>query len=623
MTLNHNDDTWRPTPKDGGHATDAHQAGAISGSRSTDHPRRIVEGPLYSPRWASFFTVAAVATVCLALWNGFIFPHILVNRAEEQCKQEQELLSRQPGPSSACFRVLEIKSQYSLSKRVQGFVSFLPLPLWLFYLARRLRGRRALDALRADPRAPVLYLRSFGFDVIDDLQAQRSASTEEVALVSDLERIGPVLAIGRPGEKLAHLGAARMYVTDEDWQTIAQRLMASARLVVIRAGNTPGLRWELARARDELSAEKVVPAKFKGVAYTGLRESVREALKVVLPEICPKGFVTFDSVWQPRPAKPEIGIPNDEPARLIPRDLGRDVEQLTSADNTSAAVAPSLSKLLEQLEAEMTSPPPFRVSPVAWVAVGVWLVLLWRIPGERWSFGLESVLGLPHFVGTLVEGATAMLLAVGLAFIPYMRAPTRRLLSSFILCAVLALDGYWIVCRATPNEVKPTRPGVSHEALEIDPRDAEGYYNRGGAYFAKGEYNQAISDYNKALEINPRFAEAYNNRGEAYRRVIQHDQAMLDYNKALEVNPRYAVAYNNRGQAYFEKGKYNQAISDYNKALEINPGFAAAYYLRGFAYYCKGEYEESWQDINNAQNLGEKVDEKFLGDLRRASGRQK
>lgn len=558
MTLNHNDDTWRPTPKDGGHATDAHQAGAISGSRSTDHPRRIVEGPLYSPRWASFFTVAAVATVCLALWNGFIFPHILVNRAEEQCKQEQELLSRQPGPSSACFRVLEIKSQYSLSKRVQGFVSFLPLPLWLFYLARRLRGRRALDALRADPRAPVLYLRSFGFDVIDDLQAQRSASTEEVALVSDLERIGPVLAIGRPGEKLAHLGAARMYVTDEDWQTIAQRLMASARLVVIRAGNTPGLRWELARARDELSAEKVVlwfPAKFKGVAYTGLRESVREALKVVLPEICPKGFVTFDSVWQPRPAKPEIGIPNDEPARLIPRDLGRDVEQLTSADNTSAAVAPSLSKLLEQLEAEMTSPPPFRVSPVAWVAVGVWLVLLWRIPGERWSFGLESVLGLPHFVGTLVEGATAMLLAVGLAFIPYMRAPTRRLLSSFILCAVLALDGYWIVCRATPNEVKPTRPGVSHEALEIDPRDAEGYYNRGGAYFAKGEYNQAISDY--------------------------------------------------------------------NKALEINPGFAAAYYLRGFAYYCKGEYEESWQDINNAQNLGEKVDEKFLGDLRRASGRQK
>jgi len=91
----------------------------------------------------------------------------------------------------------------------------------------------------------------------------------------------------------------------------------------------------------------------------------------------------------------------------------------------------------------MTAPPAFPLPPVARVAAGLWLVLLWGVPGERWSFFLS----LPHFVCTLVEGATTMLLALGLAFIPYIRNPAGRLLPPFILCAVLALDGYWIVAR--------------------------------------------------------------------------------------------------------------------------------------------------------------------------------
>ena len=56
--------------------------------------------------------------------------------------------------------------------------------------------------------------------------------------------------------------------------------------------------------------------------------------------------------------------------------------------------------------------------------------------------------------------------------------------------------------------------------------NAEAYNNRGVAYAAKGQYDQAISDYNKALEMNPRFAKAYYNRGLAYWRKGQPDQAI-------------------------------------------------------------------------------------------------
>ena len=162
---------------------------------------------------------------------------------------------------------------------------------------------------------------------------------------------------------------------------------------------------------------------------------------------------------------------------------------------------------------------------------------------------------------------------------------------------------------------------ASTEQKQSESRDAEFYNSRGIAYGEKGQYDEAISDYNKALEINQSYAEAYRNRGNAYFYKRQYDQAISDYNKALEINPKYAKAYNNRGVIYRLKGQYDQAISDYDKALEIDAGYADAYNNRGVAYYFKGEYEKSWEDVKKAQNLGHQIHPKFLENLRKASGR--
>jgi tetratricopeptide (TPR) repeat protein len=84
-----------------------------------------------------------------------------------------------------------------------------------------------------------------------------------------------------------------------------------------------------------------------------------------------------------------------------------------------------------------------------------------------------------------------------------------------------------------------------------------------------------------------------------------------------------ADAYNNRGIAYDSKGQYDQAIADYNNALEINPRYAMAYYNRGIAYYFKKEYDKSLENVKKAQELGDKIDPKFLEDLSKASGRKR
>jgi tetratricopeptide (TPR) repeat protein len=48
---------------------------------------------------------------------------------------------------------------------------------------------------------------------------------------------------------------------------------------------------------------------------------------------------------------------------------------------------------------------------------------------------------------------------------------------------------------------------------------------RGLAYWKKGQYDQAVSDYTKALEINPRDDGAYYCRGVAFYSKQEYDKS--------------------------------------------------------------------------------------------------
>ncbi len=139
------------------------------------------------------------------------------------------------------------------------------------------------------------------------------------------------------------------------------------------------------------------------------------------------------------------------------------------------------------------------------------------------------------------------------------------------------------------------------------------HFFKGETYYNKGQWGEAISEYNKAIEINPRFAEAYNNRGISFAQGKgQYDQAISDFDKAIEINSKFAEAYNNRGISYFNKGQYDQAISDYDKAIEINPRHAEAYYKRGLVYaQVKGQYDQAISDFDKAIEINPRFAEAY------------
>ena len=108
---------------------------------------------------------------------------------------------------------------------------------------------------------------------------------------------------------------------------------------------------------------------------------------------------------------------------------------------------------------------------------------------------------------------------------------------------------------------------ASTQQKQDESRDAKFYNNRGIAFGEKGQYDQAISDFNQAIEMNPRYNKAYNNRGIVYRLKGQYNQAISDFNKAISINPLEAEAYNNLAWLFATAGA--QGFRNGKKALEL------------------------------------------------------
>ena len=103
-------------------------------------------------------------------------------------------------------------------------------------------------------------------------------------------------------------------------------------------------------------------------------------------------------------------------------------------------------------------------------------------------------------------------------------------------------------------------PAAQHSAAPA--QDVNFYFKSGANYYFKGEYDKAISDFDRAVELAPDDCYAYCNRGSAYERKGDYARALSDYNKAVELNPKDQFIYFNRGLIYESKAEADRALND-------------------------------------------------------------
>jgi len=192
-----------------------------------------------------------------------------------------------------------------ISGKWGGFVLFSGMGGWCFMRGKRLCAITAHDLLAQDSRPPVIYLRSFNDDkvtkegTVSDIwdiftTFLWDSQTEEELLVEVLTEIGPVIAIGIPGEELPELGAARLYVGDAEWRQVVHSHLERAKLVGLRLGDTPGFWWELEHSVKTLAPSQlllIVP--FQKSRYDAFREKAAGHFPHPLPEYGGVGFFNF------------------------------------------------------------------------------------------------------------------------------------------------------------------------------------------------------------------------------------------------------------------------------------------------------------------------------------------
>ncbi len=171
------------------------------------------------------------------------------------------------------------------------------------------------------------------------------------------------------------------------------------------------------------------------------------------------------------------------------------------------------------------------------------------------------------------------------------------------------------------NEEMHLTNADSHSAaiVMIDPLTALAFEGRALARFRTGDTEAAIADsdraiainpglgaladFDQALQLDPRRAEFYSDRGEAREEMGNVDDALRDLDQAVALDPRLARAYHCRAMVWRDKNDLNRAVADMTRAIEVDPQFAVAFANRGLIRLALGEEDKAERDFAESLRL--------------------
>ena len=165
---------------------------------------------------------------------------------------------------------------------------------------------------------------------------------------------------------------------------------------------------------------------------------------------------------------------------------------------------------------------------------------------------------------------------------------------------------YW---RKYETTSQPQWIGLAKEncsrAVQADPALPLGHVCAGNIAYGTGDYENAVSEYQRVLKQDRTEEAAYRGLGKAYQRLNQTQKAEETYRRAIEVRPQYWVPYAMLAGFYSDFGRYQDAITQLRRASELVPDNYWPKVQLSANYYQLGQYQDAiqvLQPLAGAQN---------------------
>ncbi len=142
-----------------------------------------------------------------------------------------------------------------------------------------------------------------------------------------------------------------------------------------------------------------------------------------------------------------------------------------------------------------------------------------------------------------------------------------------------------------------------NQAIELGYHEAHAYASRGIFLAATGKHDEAISDFTAAIEKDPKDTSSLINRAAAYMSVAKPEKAVEDYTAALANDEKNGVLLQQRAIALKVAGRLDDAVADYAKAIELKSDDVGAWMGRGFVYFQQNKHEKAIEDFSQVIQL--------------------
>ncbi len=124
---------------------------------------------------------------------------------------------------------------------------------------------------------------------------------------------------------------------------------------------------------------------------------------------------------------------------------------------------------------------------------------------------------------------------------------------------------------------------------------AEGYFQKGLAYFQEKNYELASVEFNRSIQTDSSYKLSYYYLGLISDFQGKLDQAVKYYKKAISVDDHFSEAYNALGAVYSKQQKWDDALKNYRKALDnkLYPTPHVPYLNMGRVYMAQKDYNKA------------------------------